>query len=103
MQILHVGDYYSANGQIEWLKGEGESDAAIGTHAGIRDTSELLAVRPKGVRRDMLDPKWGLHLGFTGSNGDPSRASEIRGKRLLALKINAALRQIRRARKLIPK
>ena len=97
IRVLHVSDYYAANRQIEWLLEQGETESTIGSHAGIRDTSELMAVHPEGVRGDMLNPKWGLHLGFTGANGDPTRASVARGESLLRLKIDAAMRQIRAA------
>jgi creatinine amidohydrolase/Fe(II)-dependent formamide hydrolase-like protein len=80
--VLHVGDYYAANGQVEWLEAEGESAATIGRHAGIRDTSELMAVYPGGIR---------------GVSGDPRRASAERGEALLRLKVDAAVRQIRAA------
>lgn len=95
-RVHHVGDYYAANGQAEWLLRDGETIDSIGTHAGIRDTSELLAIRPDGVRADMLEPKWGFNLAPTGSNGAPARASAERGRRLLDLKVEAAVRQIRR-------
>jgi len=41
-RVLHIGDYYAKNGQLEWLKAKGETEFSIGGHAGIRDTSELL-------------------------------------------------------------
>jgi creatinine amidohydrolase/Fe(II)-dependent formamide hydrolase-like protein len=95
VRVHQVGDYYAANGQTDWLLREGETLDSIGTHAGIRDTSELLAIRPEGVRADMLDPKWGFNLAPTGNNGQPARASAERGRRLLELKVDAAVRQIR--------
>ena len=88
--VLHLGDYYAANGQWDWLLSEGESEAAIGLHAGIRDTSELMAVRPEGIRHDRLAPGGGRASEGTGVNGDPSRASVERGGALLRLKIEAA-------------
>lgn len=95
--VLHVGDYYAANGQWEWLIDQGETAATIGQHAGIRDTSELMAVHPGGVRAERLAPGGGRFAEATGVNGDPTRASPERGARLLALKVEAALRQIRAA------
>jgi len=92
--VLHVGDYYFANGQVDWLRQQGESDAAIGNHAGIRDTSELMALYPAGVRVDRLAESDGLHLEPTGVVGDPARASAERGAILLDLKVEAAIRQI---------
>ena len=94
-RVHHVGDYYAANGQTEWLLAEGETLVTIGSHAGIRDTSELMAVHPAGVRAELLDLRHGFNLAPTGSNGVPARATAERGQRLLELKIEAAVRQIR--------
>jgi sterol desaturase/sphingolipid hydroxylase (fatty acid hydroxylase superfamily)/creatinine amidohydrolase/Fe(II)-dependent formamide hydrolase-like protein len=93
VRVLHVGDYYGKNAQVEWLKDRGETDKSIGFHAGIRDTSELLFVHPDGVRRPMLKPMSSWKE--TGADGDPSLASAERGKALLELKVNAAVRQIK--------
>ncbi len=99
-KVVHVGDYYDAkaNGQPAWLREQGESDTTIGSHAGIRDSSELMAVFPGGVRRDRLARDGGhFYSEATGVNGDPTRASGERGEIMLQLKIEAALRQIRAA------
>lgn len=95
-RALHVGDYYAANGQVAWLLERGETRQSIGTHAGIRDTSELMAVFPEGVRMDRLAPDGGKFTEPTGVAGDPTRASAERGQVLLRLKVEAALAQIRR-------
>ena len=100
VRVLHVGDYYDplANGQVAWLREQGESDSAIGSHAGIRDSSELMAVFPEGVRPDRLARNGGFaYTEPTGVIGDPTRASAERGEALLRLKVDAALRQIRAA------
>jgi creatinine amidohydrolase/Fe(II)-dependent formamide hydrolase-like protein len=94
-RVLHIGDYYAKNGQLEWLKAKGETEFSIGGHAGIRDTSELLAIRPDGVRPYMIRPRGGLHLGVTGASGDAAKASAKIGQRMIDLKVEAALRQIR--------
>jgi len=95
--VLHVGDYYAANGQIDWLKAEGESEATIGHHAGIRDSSELMAIYPAGIRADRLQHNGGRASEATGVSGDPRRATAERGQALLVLKVDAAVRQIRAA------
>ncbi|MBO6893507.1 MAG: creatininase family protein [Roseibium sp.] len=102
-QVFHIGDYYfpERNGQIEWLKQAGYSMEQIGTHAGIRDTSEVLALRPEGVRvGNQVLPGQLDQSGETGVIGDPSLASGEYGKKMLELKIEAALRQIRSLDKL---
>ncbi len=95
-RVLHVGDYYDANGQMDWLLEQGETEASVGGHAGIRDTSEVMAAHPDGIRRDRLGE--GMNDGFdvSGVDGDPTRASPARGEVLLQLKVDAAVHQIRR-------
>ncbi len=92
MRVLNADNYYMANGQIDALKAEGETDATIGQHAGIRDTSELMAVAPSGVRLDRRAAD------KDGVSGDPARASPERGEKLLALKVDAAVKEIQAAR-----
>lgn len=97
VRVIHVSDYYSANGQVARLRAEGETATAIGGHAGIRDTSELLAVYPEGIRAEMLRRGGGRYLEPTGVSGDPTRTSAARGQVMLGLKVEAAVRQIRAA------
>lgn len=93
---LHVSDYYAKNGQVDLLKSRGETDATIGSHAGIRDTSELLAVDAAAIRPGAIDgdPSYDVD----GSDGDPTKATPALGNELLALKVAAAAAQIRAAR-----
>ncbi|MBK0397795.1 creatininase family protein [Limibaculum sp. M0105] len=92
VRVLHVGAYYAANGQIDWLRAQGFTDAEIGSHAGIRDTSELIAVNREGVRMRPVEPPEGAEPGYSGA---PSRATAEIGEQMLMLKVEAALRQIR--------
>jgi creatinine amidohydrolase/Fe(II)-dependent formamide hydrolase-like protein len=96
-RVIHVADYYdpAVNGQIAWLRDQGESEFAIGSHAGIRDTAELMAVYPEGVRPDRMAWQGGMFKDTTGVIGDPTKASVERGEVMLRLKVEAALRQIR--------
>jgi len=95
IRVVHVGEYYAANGQTAWLRAAGETPQAIGGHAGIRDTSELMAVHPRGIRTELLRPGAMPRLKRPGHDGDPSRASAARGRKLIRLKIQAALKQMR--------
>jgi creatinine amidohydrolase/Fe(II)-dependent formamide hydrolase-like protein len=94
--VISVDDYYaySDEAQTRFLLEQGETLSTIGHHAGITDTSELLAVHPEGVNLARFSD---LPFTFaeTGSDGDPLRASPERGKALLDIKIKAAVRQIR--------
>jgi len=96
--VANMSEYYGANGQTEWLVTQGETDATIGIHAGVRDTSEVLAIAPEYVRTEaavasasppgQLDP--------VGVDGDPSRASDVYGQTLLQLKIDVGTAELQR-------
>ncbi|MBL6953907.1 MAG: creatininase family protein [Alphaproteobacteria bacterium] len=98
-RVLHVSDYYDAeaNGQFAHLRRHGKGEAAKGGHADMRDTSELLAAFPQGVRPDMIG-KAGVNGGATGVMGDATGASAKLGQTMLELKLTAALAQVRRWR-----
>ena len=94
VRVANLGRYYAANGQEEWLKAHGFTASEIGTHAGLLDTAEMLAVEPAGVRAGLLSPdKW--PSGTTGAAGDPSRATPEIGRALMELKIAAGVAETR--------
>jgi creatinine amidohydrolase len=92
IRVVNADTYYAANGQVDALKADGETDASIGQHAGIRDTSELMAVDPSGVRPDRRAAD------KDGVSGDPARATAERGEKLLAFKVESAVKDIQNAR-----
>ena len=71
-----VTQYYDA-AQIDFariLRSQGFTPSEIGTHAGLNDTSLMLALDPSLVREDRLSS--GAKLGSAdGVYGDPSKAS----------------------------
>ena len=93
-RVLHISNYYSLNGQKNWLRANGYTDRQIGTHAGIRDTSELLYVFPEGVRNQYLSLDKNYYTEPTGSNGEPALASKEIGAIMTRLKIESAVQQI---------
>jgi creatinine amidohydrolase len=96
MTVLHVADYYADEKQYLYLQEKGETPATIGIHAGIIDTSELLAIHPQGVDLSRLE-NLPAHSEPTGASGNPERATAALGAALLDIRINAAIRQIRAA------
>jgi creatinine amidohydrolase/Fe(II)-dependent formamide hydrolase-like protein len=98
VKVISVDDYYGAAGEAQnkLLMAQGETRKSIGQHAGIADTSELMAIHP-----DSVDLSRSARFPFTreptGVDGDPRRASAERGRALIALKVEAAVRQIRAA------
>ncbi len=96
VKVISVDDYYGAAGeaQTKLLIAQGETPKTIGQHAGITDTSELMAVHPQGVDLTRL-ASFPFLREPTGADGDARRASAERGRALIALKVEAAVRQIR--------
>lgn len=92
VRVHHVSDYRGNTGFIEWLRRQGEKPADIGTHAGLSDTSILMAVAPGAVRREKLAPS--RPGGGSGISGDPARATAEYGKVGLEMAIETAVRQI---------
>lgn len=95
VRVLHIEAYYDDRGQIEALVREGIPKAAIGSHAGLLDTAELLAIAPDRVRLERLanqkspfDP--------VGASGEPQRATPELGRRLIEMRIAAAVAAIRK-------
>ncbi len=98
VRVIAVDRYYAAiAAQDAWLRAQGETEASIGTHAGIGDTSELMAVHPGGVDLARLEGRRGPGLAAFGATGDPSRASAERGEAILPLRVDAAVAEIRAA------
>ena len=76
------------------LRANGKGRAARPGHADLRDSSELLAVYPNGVRMGKIAAANSL-----GVMGTAAGASASLGGKLLALKIQSALAQIKRWRR----
>jgi len=71
----------------------GYDDMVVGSHAGISDTSQMLHVRPAGIRKDQLMP-WGGPQD-AGVSGDPTKATAEIGRMGIEYKVNAAIAQYR--------
>src|SRR6186997_1689929 len=54
VRVHFIPEYYNENGFRAWLHTQGEKDQDIGTHAGISDTSQLMALNPAWIRKDKL-------------------------------------------------
>ena len=87
-----IAEYYdqSAHGFAKLLESRGYSAGEIGTHAGLADTSLMMALDPGLVRGDRLRPG-------EGDNGDPSRASAALGNSGVELIVAKTIEAIRRA------
>jgi len=81
VRVHAIGDYYRV--PTVWfaqaLKSRGYADAEVGLHAGLADTSLMLAIDPTLVRADRMQPAPG-QTGLPGVTGDPRRATAELGK-----------------------
>lgn len=86
---------YYEDGRVHyraWMQAAfGYGDDIIGSHAGISDTSQMLHVRPAGIRKNMLMP-WGGPKD-SGVSGDPMKATAEIGRMGIEFKVNAAINQ----------
>ncbi len=91
-----VDDYYTKShaDQNAWITANMKiPEDQIGGHANLLDTSELLFVAPKHVRKDRLT---GNDYPGNGVSGDPAKSSPELGKAFLQIKIDNTLAQIKR-------
>jgi creatinine amidohydrolase/Fe(II)-dependent formamide hydrolase-like protein len=74
-RVYAILEYYqeSEHGFATLLESRGYPASEVGTHAGLADTSLMMALDPSLVRTDRLKPG-------EGDNGDPSRASAALGQ-----------------------
>ncbi|MGH1418241.1 MAG: creatininase family protein [Hyphomicrobiaceae bacterium] len=93
--VVSLDRYYSGNGQFDYLLSKGYTKEEIGFHAGIRDTSEVMALDPASVRLTRRNMLKGMDLGLAGA---PAKATAAIGRKMLQLKIEAAVEQIRQVR-----
>jgi creatinine amidohydrolase len=93
-RVFGLTDYYEASRlhYRAWLQAAfGYDDETSGSHAGITDTSQMLFVRPSGIRKDQIKP-WGGPAD-SGVSGDPAKATAEIGKMGIEFKVNAGLNQ----------
>ena len=91
-----IDDYYTKShaDQNKWITANLKiPEDQIGGHANLLDTSELLFVAPKHVRRDRLT---GNTYENNGVSGDPAKSTPEIGKVFLQIKTDNALAQIKR-------
>ena len=95
-RVYALTDYYEGGREHyrAWLEAAfNYDDTIVGSHAGISDTSQMLHVRPSGVRKDQLKP-WG-GAADSGVSGDPMKATAEIGRMGIAFKVNTAIAQFR--------
>jgi creatinine amidohydrolase len=93
-----VLEYYSVtqNEYVQALKAKGYTIEEIGTHAGLADTSLMLAVDPSLVRLDRLPSDSSLSSA-NGVYGDPRRATAALGQIGVDLIVSRTVTAIQKA------
>jgi creatinine amidohydrolase len=91
-----IAEYYGATqtAYVQVLRAKGLSDAQIGEHAGVADTSLMMAIDPAYVRADRL----GGHSVADGTQGDPASSSAALGQLGVDLIVSQTVAAIRKAR-----
>ncbi len=95
VRVVQLESYYAVPVQTKKLQSEGFSLDQIGQHASVIDTSELMAVNPKGVDLARYSRSF-LPQEHSGVYGNPSRSSSTLGANLIRMRIQAASDQIRK-------
>lgn len=96
-EVFALTDFYEKGHEYQdaWLLAEfGWNATVVGSHAGIKDTSQLLFVKPQSVRTDRIIDSF-THREEAGISGDPTKATAELGRIGLAFKANAAVAQYR--------
>ena len=94
VKVFGLTDYYEASRIYyrAWLQAQfGYDEETSGSHAGITDTSQMLFVRPAGIRKDQIKP-WGGPAD-SGVSGDPTKATAEIGRMGVEFKVNAGINQ----------
>jgi creatinine amidohydrolase len=100
VRVYHLPKYNDNPEFLEWLKTKGYPMEVIGSHAAIRDSSDLMAAHLEGVRMDKRSPGALPDGTRSGVRGDPTKASVEYGKVALEMKIDAAVSQYQELRRL---
>ena len=89
-KVFALTDYYEASRVYyrAWLQAAyGYDEDTVGSHAGISDTSQMLFIRPAGIRKEMVKP-WGRAAGFRrlgrsreGDRRDRQDGHRVQGQR----------------------
>lgn len=93
VRVHYISDWYYTTAFDDWLREQGVTEEAMGTHAGLTDTALLLAVAPQHVRTAIMDVGKGRDI--DGVTGDPRGATAEMGRVGMDMQVEAALAQIR--------
>jgi creatinine amidohydrolase len=96
--VLHVGEYYTDQRAVDWVKSKNLGGKDAQAHAGFMDTAEVMASHPQGIRAHHIRSYSDKDFDTSGVMGDPTGATKLYGETLLQFKIDAAVERIKAAR-----
>jgi creatinine amidohydrolase len=98
VRVHAIEEYYRASESefAHLLKSKGYGEQEVGLHAGLADTSLMLALDPRLVRADRLR-SGGKEEGDDGVNGDPRRSSVELGQFGVDLIVTRTVDAVRKA------
>lgn len=97
VQVLNVSDYADLEAQNAWAMSNGAMASNPVAHAGMAETSELMAVSPQQVRNALLGAYGDNDYSKTGAAGDATQSNAAFGRGILGVKVSAAIKQIKQA------
>ena len=92
IKVVSAEAYYAADDAEAYLRSRGIAADALGTHAGVRDTAELMAVAPDVVWIDRVV------VDGDGASGNAALANAELGRALISGKVKRAVAEIQAAR-----
>ena len=92
-RVLFISAWYTSTAFEDWLAKKGFSEKVIGSHAGLSDTTSLMAVAPQHVRADRMSVGTGMN--GNGVTGDPTGSTIELGEVGMDFLVSAAMQQIR--------
>lgn len=97
-RAYYISAYYRAEDEdfVQALLSRGLSNAQIGTHAGLADTSLMMAVDPSRVRVEKINDPTAAQKAF-GVSGDPKGSNAALGKIGAERVVEASVLAIRQA------
>ena len=97
VQVLNINGYANTTEQGEWATNNGSMAPDPMAHAGMAETSELMAVNLGQVRTAQFGAYTERDYASTGAAGDATQSNASFGRGILGVKITAAIRQIKQA------
>ncbi len=96
-KVFALTDFYDKGHEYQdaWFLGQFGWDAdVVGSHAGIKDTSQMLYVKPESVRKNRIADSFN-DKEASSISGDPTKATAEFGRVAIEFKANGAIAQYR--------